>query len=141
MLAAFAAAPVLATALAATAAAETRTVTELTPFTSPSGNIACFIEPRYVRCDIRERDWTPPPKPADCPEFTGWGQGLRLGAGGPADFVCAGDTALNGADALEYGDVIMAGSIECRSEESGISCWDAQSGGEFSISREGYELS
>ena len=134
------AAPLVATVLAGTASADSYDVDELTSFTSPSGNIGCYIEPGYVRCDIRERDWAPPPKAADCPDMTGWGQGLQLRAGRPAGFVCAGDTALTDGDALEYGDTITAGSIECRSEESGISCWDVQYGGEFEISREGYHL-
>ena len=39
-----------------------------TGFQSPSGNIGCFIGKSGVRCDIRTRDWSPPPKPASC----GW---------------------------------------------------------------------
>jgi hypothetical protein len=145
-----AAAPVAATLVAGAATAapgspgdlplETITVTELTPFTSPSGNIGCYIDPDSVRCDIRERDWAPPPKPASCSENTDWGQGLQLTAGEPADFVCAGDTALTTENPLAYGDKIVAGSIECTSAPSGITCWDFQYGGEFSISREAYHL-
>ena len=93
-----------------------------------------------VRCDIRDRAWAPPPKPTSCPENTGWGQGLTLDVGEPARFVCAGDTALTTENPLAYGDKIVAGSIECSSEPSGITCWDFQYGGEFSISREGYHL-
>jgi len=91
-----------------------------------------------VRCDIRERDWSPPPKPSDCP--TAWGQGIQLSVGQPADFVCAGDTALTTGNPLAYGDKMVAGSIECTSSPAGITCWDFVYGGEFSIAREAYHL-
>ena len=145
-----AAAPVLAMGWAGVATATpistgpvplgTREVTELTGFTSPSGNIGCYIDPSYVRCDIRERDWSPPPRPASCPDMTGYGQGVEVNVGKPATFVCAGDTALGGGDPLAYGDTIVAGSIECTSLPEGMRCWDFQYGGEFTISREGYQL-
>ena len=101
-------------------ALETITVTELTALNSPSGNIGCYIDPNSVRCDIQERDWAPPPKPASCNENVGWGQGLTLSVGEPASFVCAGDTALTTGDPLAFGDKIVAGPIECTSAESGI---------------------
>jgi uncharacterized protein DUF6636 len=115
-----------------------RTVYSSTGFTSPSGNIGCYIEPGYVRCDIRERDWAPPPKPASCP--VGWGQGVAMRTGTSPTFVCAGDTALGGGPALAYGDTISAGSLQCQSSPSGMACWDIQHGTSFSISREAYEL-
>ncbi|MDT5095779.1 MAG: hypothetical protein QOH60_5142 [Mycobacterium sp.] len=120
--------------------AATREVHELTAFRSPSGNIGCYIEPNYVRCDIRDRAWSPPPRPADCPGMTDYGQGIALKAGAGASFVCAGDTALNDGLALGYGEKITAGSIECTSQTSGMNCWDFQYGHEFALSREGYQI-
>ena len=38
---------------------------------------------------IIDRDWSPPPRPADC-EFD-YGQGISLAPGEQAQFVCAGD--------------------------------------------------
>ena len=35
-------------------------------FTSPSGNIGCMLTDDLLRCDITARDWSPPPRPADC---------------------------------------------------------------------------
>ena len=151
LVAAAAAIPVAASALAGVATAAplgafeplpltTREVSELTGFTSPSGNIGCYIDPEHVRCDIRERDWSPPVKPASCPEMTGWGQGLQLHVGTPADFVCAGDTALSSGSPLAYGDKIVSGSIECESTPDGITCWDFVYGGEFSIARQAYHM-
>ncbi len=118
----------------------TREVSELTNFSSPSGNIGCYIEPTNVRCDIAERNWSPPPRAASCSEMTGWGQGLQLTVGQPADFVCAGDTALTSGSPLAYGDKIVSGSIECTSTQAGMSCWDFVYGGSFDISREGYNI-
>ena len=51
-----------------------------------------------------ERDWSPPRGPADCPDMTGYGQGISLRPPGPASFVCAGDTAFGGGPPLPYGE-------------------------------------
>ena len=37
----------------------TREVSELTNFSSPSGNIGCYIEPTNVRCDSRSAHGVP----------------------------------------------------------------------------------
>ena len=114
-------------------------VTELTPFSSPSGNIGCYIDRSSVRCDISERDWQPPAPPADCQ--VDYGQGVMLEAGGTADLVCAGDTALDpGAPPLAYGQSIGAGLLRCESKQSGILCADTETGRGFKLSRESYEL-
>ncbi|MGH3677623.1 MAG: DUF6636 domain-containing protein [Mycobacterium sp.] len=114
------------------------TVTELRGFTSPSGNVGCYIDPSNVRCDISERDWAPPSKPASC-EWD-YGQGITLQAGDEAGFVCAGDTALGGGESLGNGRSIAAGSLVCESAESGMTCRDNQTGHGFVISREAYQI-
>lgn len=116
-----------------------RVVDELTGFTSPSANIGCMIEPSYVRCDIRERDWAPPPRPAGC-EFD-YGQGISVAAGQRASFVCAGDTALGGGDPLDYGASISAGTVTCTSTPAAMTCTDTQSGHGFTMSRQTYAIS
>ncbi len=113
-------------------------VDELTAFSSPTGNIGCYIDPGSVRCDIGDRDWEPPPAPPGCE--LDYGQGIELEAGGRAAFVCAGDTALGGGEALDYGSSIAAGLLRCESEESGMTCRDAETGRGFSIAIEGYEI-
>jgi hypothetical protein len=113
-------------------------VTELTGFSSPSGNIGCYIDRESVRCDIAERDWEPPPAPPDCD--LDYGQGMRLTAGSTAELVCAGDTALGGGTTLPYGSSIAAGLLRCESSRAGITCRDIESGRGFSIARESYEL-
>jgi hypothetical protein len=113
-------------------------INELTGFISPSGNVACMIDPSWVRCDIIDRDWSPPPRPADC-EFD-YGQGISLSAGGSAEFVCAGDTAFGPDAVLPYGESITAGPLRCDSAEAEITCRDVESSQGFSISREAYRV-
>lgn len=117
-----------------------RVVDDYTGFTSPSGNIYCYIDPSSARCDIRDRDWSPPPRPADCPSFTGYGQGLIVTPGRPAMIVCAGDTTYNENGALAYGQSIRAGVLRCTSTQSGMTCLDTQSGNGFTIARQGYQI-
>ncbi len=38
-----------------------REVDELSGFISPTGNVACMIAADWARCDIIDRDWSPPP--------------------------------------------------------------------------------
>ncbi len=120
---------------------------EFTHFASPSGNIACVITSsgdselvaRGVRCDIDERDWLPPPRPADCE--LDYGHGVVLGVGEAAELLCAGDTTMGrDSEPLAYGDAITAGPLRCESAQSGITCRDVESGHGFSISREAYQL-
>ena len=115
-------------------------VDELTGFQTPSGNVGCYIDPERVRCDIAERDWAPPPRPADCHPNMSSGQGLDLSAGGESGVVCAGDTALGYGEILRYGDSIQSGSLHCDSTEAAMPCRDRNSGHGFSLSRQGYEL-
>jgi hypothetical protein len=112
----------------------------LSAFQSPTGNIACVMTQRFARCDIAERDWSPPPHPSSCPDQVDYGQGIQLPANGAADFVCAGDTTLNPqAPNLAYGGSSRVGAIICTSTESGITCQN-ESGGGFTISRQSFDL-
>jgi hypothetical protein len=110
-------------------------LTGLMGFTSPSGNVGCYLDPSAARCDISERDWSSPPRPADC-EFD-YGQGINLAA---PNFVCAGDTALGGGNPLGYGQSVSAGPLRCDSAETGITCIDSMTKHGFSIARERYQL-
>jgi hypothetical protein len=120
------------------AALADRQVYELSGFVSPTGNVACMIDADWARCDIIDRDWSPPPRPADC-EFD-YGQGISLAPGEPAQFVCAGDTAFGADEVLPYGDSITAGVLRCESAEAGITCRDTQTTHGFSISQQVYQL-
>lgn len=108
-------------------------------FQSPSKNIGCVAQDGYARCDIRDRDWQPPARPADCD--VDYGQGLSVQAGEAATFVCAGDTALDdAAPVLEYGTATKRGLVQCESAQAGITCRDEETGRGFFISRQSYKL-
>jgi hypothetical protein len=115
-----------------------REIDGLRGFISPTGNVACLIAADWARCDIIDRDWSPPPKPADC-EFD-YGQGISVAPGERAQFVCAGDTAFGPDAILPYGESISAGPLRCESTEAGITCRDVRTADGFSISREAYQL-
>ena len=108
---------------------------ELTGFISPSGNVSCMIDADWARCDIIDRDWSPPARPADCE--LDYGQGISLAPGERAHFVCAGDTAFGADEVLPYGESITAGVLRCESAESGVTCRDLGTATGFSISRRG----
>jgi hypothetical protein len=102
-------------------------------FESPSGNIKCVMDKSSgVRCDIRVRDWKPPPKPDWCP--VDWGNGLELSARGRARFTCAGDAVPDGR-ALAYGDAIRRGRYRCRSRRTGMRCVNLRTSRGFVLSR------
>jgi hypothetical protein len=107
-------------------------------FETPSSNIGCYIDARAVRCDIRERNWDPPPDDQDCE--LDYGQGIALGASGRADFICAGDTTLGGPATLGYGEVSRRGRLRCRSGQKGVTCSEIRSGHGFFLSRESYRI-
>lgn len=113
-------------------------VTEYTGFISPTGNVSCVIDVNLARCDIIDRDWSPPPRPADC-EFD-YGQGISIAPGEPATFVCAGDTTFGPDEVLPYGGAITAGSLRCESANSGFACRDADTGHGFAIALKAYQL-
>ena len=115
-----------------------REIDGLRGFISPTGNVACIVAADWARCDIIDRDWSPPPRPADC-EFD-YGQGISVAPGERAQFVCAGDTAFGPDAILPYGESISAGALRCESAEAGITCRDLRTGHGFSISREAYQL-
>jgi hypothetical protein len=130
-----------ATTSSATSTAAGTTV-ELGTFRSPSSNIGCDVINTLARCDISHRDWSPPPHPASCPQEVDFGQGLEVGASGPGQFVCAGDTALDPqAPALPYGDAAGVGAFICSSSATtGITCVNHNTGHGFDIAIQGYRL-
>jgi len=112
----------------------------LADFQSPTGNIACAIIDGTARCDIVQRDWSPPARPASCPSEVDFGQGLQVGSGS-GSFVCAGDTTQNpSAPKLAYGTASEKENFSCVSRESGITCTNTSSGHGFFISRQSYRV-
>jgi hypothetical protein len=117
-----------------------RTV-HLTTFRSPTGNIGCAILDGTARCDISERSWKPPARPASCAKVGGFGQGLKVGRTGPGRFVCAGDTTLDPSGTpLRYGDGSVEGDVDCVSAFKGMTCRNLVDAHGFFISRQGYKV-
>lgn len=106
-------------------------------FQSPSGNIGCFVDASGARCDIRQRSWTPPPKPAACD--LDYGQGIEVSSD-HADFVCAGDTTLGAGPPLPFGSSSQRGVFICESASAGMTCHETRHGHGFFISRESFRL-
>jgi uncharacterized protein DUF6636 len=103
-------------------------------FHSPSGNIRCVIDRTSItRCDITNRDWSPPPKPSSC-EFD-WGNSLGLGIRGRGRFLCVSD-AVDRGRTLNCGDAIRRGRFRCRSRVSGMRCTNVLGGHGFSLSKQ-----
>jgi hypothetical protein len=107
-------------------------------FKTPSGNIGCYVDATDgVRCDIIERSWSPPPKPADC-EFD-WGNSAGVDRRG-SRFLCYSDTVLVGDQTLPYGSRVRRGEFECASATEGVTCTHRPSGHGLFLSRASYRL-
>jgi len=126
-------------AVPTTASPSARSDTGPGTFVSPTQNIGCVITRERARCDIRQRDWQPPPEPADC--NLDWGSYLGVSAQGPGTFRCVGDTAFAGSTVLPYGSIARRGSFECRSQEIGMKCLNLDTGHGIFLSRGEYKLS
>lgn len=107
-------------------------------FQSPSKNITCVLTVGAVRCDIVNKNWQPPTRPASCQ--LDWGNGMYLD-NGKADFICAGDTVVGTATmVLRYGSSLLAGDVQCDSENTALRCVDKKSQHGFSLAVAAYQL-
>jgi hypothetical protein len=107
-----------------------------TGFQSPTKNVACqyfdYDKQNTLRCDIMEATVTAR-RPADCD--LEWGKAFEMNAKGGAARICYGDTVIDKSlPVLAYGDVWQRGGFTCRSEQSGLTCFNAMQHG-FSLSR------
>ena len=107
-----------------------------TGFQSPSKNIACqyfdYDKQNTLRCDIMEATVTAR-RPADCD--LEWGKAFEMNAKGDAARICYGDPVIDKPlPVLAYGDAWQRGGFTCRSEQSGLTCFNAMQHG-FSLSR------
>jgi hypothetical protein len=123
--------------LSATAHAQTAP----TGFQSPSKNIACqyfdYDKRNVLRCDIAAME-TKPHRPADCE--LDYGGAFEMNAKGPAARICHGDTVMDKAlPVLSYGEVWQRGGFTCKSEQSGVTCFNADRRG-FSLARAQQEV-
>ena len=105
-------------------------------FQSPSKNIACqyfdYDKQSILRCDIAAME-TKPRRPADCE--LDYGGAFEMNAKGPAARICHGDTVMDKSlPVLAYGEVWQRGGFTCKSEQAGITCFNADRRG-FSLAR------
>ena len=111
----------------------------LQDFVTPSGNITCTDEFDVLSCLVDETDFPAPTESSDCEQD--W-------VANEVDFdppvttlgACRGDppsAALHpDAPTLQYGTVnTLKDGVRCLSEEQGLSCWAADSGHGFFVSR------
>jgi hypothetical protein len=116
-------------------------------FKTPSQNIHCMLDdfgvdtgtPVTLRCDIRQTSNATPPRPQWC-EYD-WGNSFSVSASKTkAELMCVGDTVTSDDwPVLGYGDVWQAEGFTCRSEKSGLTCFNAFRNG-FSLSRAAQKL-
>jgi hypothetical protein len=105
-------------------------------FRSPSNNIGCqyydFERVVALRCDIMEATVTAP-RPRSCDlEF---GKAFEMKPKGPSERLCYGDTIMDAAlPVLPYGQVWQRGGFTCTTEQTGVTCSNADRHG-FSLSR------
>ena len=113
---------------------------ELLYFHAPSGNIACEMAQDHATCQIMERNFERPTKPADCE----WDYGETFGVEGEArgELLCVSDTVFGAPDAFElgYGERIGNGLVTCVSATSGMTCSTSSGSHGFALSRAGYRL-
>jgi Family of unknown function (DUF6636) len=103
-------------------------------FRTPSGNISCFGESTFIRCDIARTSVKPPPKPRSC-EFD-WGNAFGLGQRGRGHRLCVSDSTFGARQVLNYGRTIRIGRrLSCTSRRIGLTCRNSAGHG-FFLSRD-----
>ena len=81
---------------------------------------------------------TKPRRPADCD--LDYGGAFEMNAKGPAARLCHGDTVMDSSlPVLGYGEVWQRSGFTCKSEPSGITCFNADRRG-FSLARAKQEM-
>ena len=110
-------------------------------FQSPSKNITCqyfeYDKEKSLRCDIAAME-TRPRRPADCE--LDYGGAFEMNAKGAAARICHGDTVMDKSlPVLGYGEVWQRGGFTCKSEQTGITCFNADRRG-FSLARAKQEV-
>ncbi|QOZ66026.1 DUF6636 domain-containing protein [Bradyrhizobium arachidis] len=109
-------------------------------FLTPSRNIVCQFfadngqenKQGLLRCDIMVTD-TLPRRPSDCE--LDWGHAFEMSTKGSAGRICAGDSVMDASlPVLAYGEVWQRSGFTCRSEQTGVTCFNAMQHG-FSLAR------
>jgi hypothetical protein len=101
-------------------------------FVTPSRNIHCGGDTRFLRCDVLQHTWKAPKKPASC-EFD-WGGSIGMTRRGRVKFQCVSDSEFN-RHVLRYGHTWHNGRFTCTSRRTGLRCRNAAGHG-FRVSRQ-----
>lgn len=120
-------------------------------FVSPSKNISCIMDPEVatadldppfptftIACLVRQHSWPSDPRPVYevCPESVSWAEDVvAIYKDGVSAGTCTGDNPTEPAsEVLPYGESLQVGGLTCSSAETGITCADANLGGQFTVS-------
>jgi hypothetical protein len=134
-----AAAAILFCCLEATGTALAHPDSSAVGFQSPSGNIVCVARAGGVDCDIAERTYAAPPRPDTC--HLNFGSRILLTPGAAPYFDCYGQSLRDRPlPTLDYDRSLRIGSVDCTSAASGVTCTDTDSGHNFTLSREFYQM-
>ncbi|MGI5129600.1 protein kinase domain-containing protein [Pseudonocardia sp. CA-107938] len=107
-------------------------------FRTPSGNIACRMDPNEVRCDVGDRTWTVPARPPGC---TGaWATGATISGSGEGTLSCVADDLGGSPAVLGYGESVRLGQLVCVSRQTGVRCENGATLHGFAVSRTSFEL-
>ena len=128
--------PTLAVLVAACLLASPATA-DVFMFQTPSGNVVCSGgvdtgDISDVMCEIIERNGPPAqPRPAGC--SAAWGHHYSMPSRGPVEMACGGPRARGGrgVEVAPYGVTGRWGKISCRSEQTGLTCTNADGHGFF----------
>jgi hypothetical protein len=116
-------------------------VVDLEYFSSPTGNIGCFLSVEQVHCEIAEYNYELPPEPPSCE--LDWVAAFEVGTGADPDPKiggCQSDTVLGAEDVLPYGTATVVEDFACLSLQTGMTCWNQTTQRGFTIARAGYFL-
>jgi uncharacterized protein DUF6636 len=128
--------PILVALSLLTAASAAHAQSAPTGFQSPSKNITCqyfdYDKEKSLRCDVSAME-AKPRRPADCD--LDYGGAFEMHVKGAAARICHGDTVMDPRlPVLGYGEVWQRGGFTCTSEQTGVTCFNAERRG-FSLSR------
>jgi hypothetical protein len=106
-------------------------------FRTSDRNIGCDLEPAYVLCNVKQRSFSPPPKPSDC--FYSWGKALEFTIGSKGSFFCGhGEDYTGSKRVLATGQAIKVGLVTCRAVAGGVEC--SGQGNGFRLTRTAYRI-
>jgi hypothetical protein len=107
---------------------------DLDSIISPSQNISCTLDDDSVGCSINDRSYG-----GDLEDCSSGVFSIEV-SDGDADVDCGTSYgAASPPETLEYGGSAASGDVACRSESSGMTCWNVKTGHGFEVNRGSYD--